>query len=78
MPTYEVRIKVITYYTTEVIGDDDELAAENALEEFYRLTPEDRRCCYEDGDTEVESISKVDRYNLPYDEDARHERMLNN
>ena len=74
MPTYEVRLKLVSYYDTEVYAADEELAQEEALEELYRLKAEDRRYCIQDGDIDVQSVAKVSRYCLPYDEDARHER----
>jgi hypothetical protein len=78
MATYEVRIKIISYYNIEVVASDEELATEIAIDDFYAIKKEDRQYHLEDvPDVDVVSVAKLERYELPYDEDARHERMLN-
>jgi hypothetical protein len=43
------------------------------------MTSENHQYCLEDTpDIDVTTVAKLERYELPYDEDARHERMLNN
>jgi hypothetical protein len=79
MPTYEVRIKVVHYYNIDVVASDEELAAEIAVDNFSAMTSENHQYCLEDTpDIDVTTVAKLERYELPYDEDARHERMLNN
>jgi len=79
MATYEVRIKVVSYYNFEAVASDEELAAEIAIDDFYAIKKENRQYHLEDApDIDVVSVAKLERYELSYDEDARHERMLNN
>lgn len=67
MPTYEVRLWEKTSYSVEVYAEDEDLAAEEAIELWHKHGGEALHRL--GADIEAAGIARVDRYCLNYDED---------
>lgn len=67
MPTYEVRLWETTSYSVEVYAEDEELAAEEAIEIWHKHGGDGLHKL--GADIDAAGVARVDRYSLNYDED---------